>query len=88
MAVREVKGERLRLHIKDRIHRQHTSAYVSIRQHTSAYVSIRQHTSAYVSIRQFGARLRLHIKGRISTAHVCCLMLLVHGALSYLCMGP
>ncbi len=34
------------------LHRQHASAYVSIRQHTSAYVSIRQHTSAYVSIRQ------------------------------------
>jgi hypothetical protein len=29
-------------------HRQHTSAYVSIRQHTSAYVSIRQHICSYI----------------------------------------
>jgi hypothetical protein len=37
---------------RQRLHRQHPSASVSIRQHTSAYVSIRQHPSAYVSIRQ------------------------------------
>jgi hypothetical protein len=39
-------------YVSIRQHRQHASAYVSIRQHTSACVSIRQHASAYVSIRQ------------------------------------